>query len=470
MKRKPPRQLSVIEAMRQQTRGLPEARVRELVLELVGTLQEGEADAVLHDWEGLWARNEQRVPAGDWLFWLILAGRGFGKSRTGAETVRRWSDEMPGSRGFIAARTIADARDTCVEGESGLLACLPTNQRPPFGGEWNRSKGELWLGSSREKATYLKCFSSEEPDSGRGPQFHWGWADELAAWLKGIELWDQLLLGLRLPWPGRQARAVITTTPKPLKVLRDLLKHKGTVVTRGTTYDNLGNLSPAFRAIIAKFEGTRLGRQELKGELLDDVPGALWTRKLIDGGRLPAERFALMQFERILVGVDPAISSNEGSDETGIVVAGSCRSKRYVLDDVSLRGKPVEWATAAVEAYEKWKADGIVAEANQGGEMVSGTIAAVDAHVPVQLVHASRGKRTRAEPVATAYERGDVIHLGSFEKLEDQMCTWVPGEDSPDRMDALVWAMTELEEHEGGVGDDDLPDEPLRTGIGAGSL
>lgn len=455
--------------MRLATKGVPRDRVRALTLELVETLNEKEVEEVLHDWDGLWARPEQLVPPGDWLFWLNLAGRGFGKTRVGAETTRKWSTEMPGSRGFIAARTIADARDTCIEGESGLLSCLPESQRPPHFGEWNRSKGELWLGPDRELATYIKLFSSEEPDSGRGPQFHWGWADELAAWLKGAELWDQLLLGLRLPWPGRQARAVITTTPKPLKVVRDLLKHTATVVTRGTTYDNLVNLSPAFRAIIVKFEGTRIGRQELRGELLDDVPGALWTRTLLDGGRLAADTFKKMAFDKILVGVDPATTSNEGSDETGIVVAGRSRGKRYTLEDCSLRGKPVQWATAAVDAYHRWKADGIVAESNQGGEMVEGTISAVDKHVPVHLVHASRGKRTRAEPIATAYERGDVKHLGGFEKLEDQMCTWVPGEDSPDRMDALVWVMTEL----GEGGDSQVPSTPgppQRTGLGAGRL
>ena len=307
--------------------GIARSKILTAIQAFTLELDEADAEALLFDWEGLWARPEQLEPAGNWLFWLNMAGRGYGKTRVGAETVRKWSLEMPGSRGFIAARTIADARDTCIEGESGLLACLPESMRPPHWGEWNRSKGELWLGNDRETATYIKLFSSEEPDSGRGPQFHWGWADELAAWLKSIALWDQLLFGLRLPWPGRPARAVITTTPRPLKVVRELLKNKSCVVTRGTTYDNLHNLSRAYRTIITKFEGTRLGRQELKGELLDDVPGALWARATLDKTRLPKSALKrLGDFDRIVVAIDPATTSNEGSDETGIVVAGSTMS------------------------------------------------------------------------------------------------------------------------------------------------
>lgn len=456
-----------------QARGLTWQDFHQALRDVTATLTDAEAELLLFDWEGIYARPEQLMPAGDWLYWLIQAGRGYGKTRVGAESVRKWAYEMPGSRGFVAARTIADARDTCIEGESGLLACLPSHQRPPFGGDWNRSKGELWLGPDRDRGTYVKCFSSDEPESGRGPQFHWGWADELAAWLKGIALWDQLLFGLRLPWPGREARAVITTTPRPRPIIRELHKDPRCVVTRGTTYENLSNLSPAFARIIAKFEGTRLGRQELLAELLDDTPGALWTRALLELQRLHASTVvADLGLTTTLIGVDPAISSGDKSDETGIIVAaagmhrkaGKSEWKRYVLEDVSLRGKPVEWATAVVKAYEKWEANGVVAEANQGGEMVAATIHAVDKSVPVKLVHASKGKRTRAEPVATAYERGDVFHVGSFPELEDQQCMWVPGEPSPDRMDAAVWVLTELETRYGG--NNKIP--PLKPAVRTG--
>lgn len=433
---------------------LSQQDVHQTIRDLTAELSENEADALLCDWEGIWARPEQLQPEGDWLFWMNCAGRGWGKTRVGAEAVRKWATDQRGSRGFIAARTIADARDTCVEGESGLLACLPTAERPPFGGDWNRSKGELWLGPSRDKGTYVKLFSSEEPDSARGFQAHWGWADELAAWLKDAELWDQLLFGLRLPWPERNARAVITTTPKPRKVMRELLKNDKCVVRRGTTYDNLFNLSPAFRQIIRKYEGTRLGRQELNAELLDDVPGALWTRQLLEEQRIRLPPLRLngggdeeFDFVRIVVAIDPAASSGEESDETGIVVAArGANGKRYVLEDGSMRGKPHEWAERAIDLYHRWKADRIVAEANNGGEMVESVIRAHDRDVPVKLVYASRGKHTRAEPISTAYERHDVFHVGMFELLEDQLCNWTPEEPkSPDRLDALVWALTELE-------------------------
>lgn len=416
--------------------------------ELIQSLTEQEAEALLFDWEHLWARPTQLEPAGDWLYWVILAGRGFGKTRSGAEWCRKQILEMPGSRGFIAARTKDDARFTCVEGESGLLACLP----PGISYTWTPSKGEARFGVG--DGVRVKVFSSDKPDSGRGPQHHWGWADELAAWAKHGELWTQLKFGLRLPYAGKDARAVITTTPKPVKVVRDLLKHKRAAVTRGTTYDNLSNLSSVYRAIIAEYEGTRLGRQELNAELLEDTPGALWTRALLDSLRVEMPPLRLnskgeeeLDLVRIVVAVDPATTSGEDADETGIIVVGKgANGHRYVLEDGSLRDKPEKWARTAVDLYHHWQADRIIAEVNQGGEMVEACIKAVDASVPVRMVNASRGKRTRAEPIATAYERNEWHHVGAFELLEDQMCTWTDDSDeSPDRMDALVWAGTDLE-------------------------
>lgn len=454
----------VLEQLRALTKGKPPAEVQRAIYALVQTLDEREAEAVLFDWEGVWARPSQIEPPGDWSHWLIIAGRGFGKTRAGAEWVKKQLEEMPGCRVAIVARTIADARDTCVEGESGLLSCFPADKQPT----WHRALGE----GVCDNGSSWKIFTSEKPGSLRGPQFHVLWADELAAWEKQRAAWQQVPYTVRLPWaadPKRAGRVIITTTPQPFLEIRELLKDPTTVVTRGTTFENWHNLNAIMRAKAEKLRGTRMGRQELLAEMLDDVQGALWARQLLDKLRRPAAHATKMLFERIIVGVDPAISSTEDSDETGIVVVGLSRGKRYVLEDVSLRGKPVEWATAAVDAYHRWKADGIVAEANQGGEMVAGTIAAVDGGVPVRLVHASRGKRTRAEPVATAYERSDCAHLGTFERLEDQMCTWIPGEESPDRMDALVWAMTDLEQADTGAVEEE-PGAPQRMGLGAQAL
>lgn len=445
----------LLEVLRKKFGDVPPELRKARIREYVTALDDFEAEEFLYDWAGTWARDGQLEPEGTWLFWLILAGRGYGKTRVGAETIRKWGTvDMPGSRLFIAARTMDDAKKTCVEGESGLLACLPARFQPPFGGHWNRSSGELWLGPARESATYVKLFTSEKPDAGRGYQSHGGWADELASWVKAGELWDQLLLGLRLPWPKRLARAVVSTTPKPVPVLRELLDNPDTVVSKGTTYENLENLSPAFKSIIRKFEGTRVGRQELNAELLDDTPGALWTRTLLEDLRVKfpplrtgkdGEEFDLV---RIVVAIDPSASSGEGAAEAGVMIGGvGANRHRYLLEDASPDGpcKPVVWATAAVRAYHHYKADCIVAEANNGGEMITAVVKSVDPTVRTRLVYASRGKHTRAEPIATAYETGDIHHVGAFELLEDQLCTWVPGGKSPDRLDALVWLMTELE-------------------------
>ncbi|HOA25319.1 MAG TPA: terminase family protein [Aggregatilineales bacterium] len=364
----------------------------------------------------------------DWRYWLVMAGRGFGKTRTGAEMVRRWVRDYPLVN--LIGATADDVRDIMVEGESGILAICPPGERP----EYRPSKRRLdWPNGARSL-----LFTADEPERLRGKQHMKLWADELAAW-RYPEAWDQAMFGLRL---GDNPQAVITTTPKPVKAVRDLLKDAHTVTYTGTTYENRANLAEAFyNAIITKYEGTRLGRQELLAEILDDVPGALWKRDRIDDLRVTD----LPNMTRIVVAIDPAVSTTDESSETGIVVAGVGKDGHgYVLDDLTVKASPHEWATRAVNAYHDYQADRIVAEVNNGGDMVEHTLKTVDPKLPYKKLHASRGKHTRAEPIAALYEQGRVHHVGMFAELEDQMCTWVPGDDSPDRMDALVWALTEL--------------------------
>ncbi len=370
------------------------------------------------------------MPAGNWTTWLILAGRGWGKTRTGAEAVRQAVKD--GRRRIaLVAPTAADGRDVMVEGESGLLSVGPESERPNY----EPSKRRLtW-----PNGAIATIYSAEDPDQLRGPGHDFAWCDELAAWKRPHETWDMLLFGLR---QGTNPQAVVTTTPRPIKEIRDLLLDPTCVVTRGSTYENRANLAPAFFSqIVRRYEGTRLGRQELEAEVLSDTPGALWKLDLIDLSRVAGHP----ELIRVVVGVDPAASSNDSSDETGIVVAGiGVDGHGYVLDDVTLRGTPGEWAGAAVRAYRATQADRIVGEVNNGGEMVGFTILTVDPNVSYKAVHASRGKQTRAEPIASLYEQGRIHHVGTLPALEDQMTTWIPGMRSPDRMDALVWALTEL--------------------------
>lgn len=398
---------------------------------LLASLSDRDSAALLYDWRGVWSRLNQIAPDRDWFVWLLLAGRGFGKTRTGAEWVREEVESGRRRRFAFVGRTAADVRDVMVEGESGVLAISPPWFRPVY----EPSKRRLTWPNGAIATTY----TAEKPDMLRGPQHDGAWCDEVAAW-KYPETWDNLMFGLRL---GFQPQVVVTTTPKPKRLVRDLLAASTTAVTRGSTYDNTANLPRSFfQQVIAKYEGTTLGRQELKAELLDELPGALWKRAAIEGLRLrevPALR-------RIVVGVDPATTSSEDSDETGIVVVGKGQDGHaYVLADDSLRASPHGWASKAIDAYNRFKADRIVAETNNGGEMVELTIRTVDKAVSYKAVHASRGKRTRAEPVAALYEQGKVHHVGTFPDLEDQMCNYVSDSDeSPDRMDALVWALTEL--------------------------
>lgn len=385
-----------------------------------------------HLWR-YWARPNQLPPQGDWYLWLILTGRGWGKTRTGAEWVRREVESRRRSRIALVADNAADARDVMVEGESGIMACAHPRYRPTY----EPSKRRLTWPDGQVATMY----SAEDPEQLRGPQHDGAWGDEPAKWRHGIETYDNLLMGLRL---GGDPRAVFTTTPKPVRLIREILKRSDTVVTRGHTSDNYANLSPTFRAtVVARYEGTRLGRQELAGELLDDVPGALWTRTMIDDLRIETAP----ELRRIVVAIDPAVTSGEDADETGIVVAGKgMDGKGYVLRDATGRMSPMAWAQRAIRLYEEYGADRIVAEINNGGEMVEATLRTVNGSIPYTAVHATRGKRVRAEPIAALYEQGKIHHVGSWPDLEDQMCNYTPDgyDGSPDRLDALVWALTEL--------------------------
>lgn len=445
-----------------------------------------------HKWS-FWARSNQIAPAGDWTFWMLLAGRGFGKTRTGAEWINERVETGLGKRIALVAPTAADVRKTMVEGESGILAISPPWNLPVF----EPSKLQLtW-----PNGAIAQLFSAEEPERLRGPQCDTFWADELCAWQKMQETWDMLQFGFRL---GDDPRGCVTTTPKPVPVLKELIKDEktgNTVIIKGSTYDNKGNLTPKFFTnVVKKYEGTRLGRQELKAEVLEDMPGALWKRGDIERRRIhtncpmittiykptPADflpgqgerniedlqmlrRIAAQivnhipeDVTRIVVGIDPNASNNEGSDEIGIIVgARGVSGHGYILADLTMKGTPNEWASAGVIAMDVFNGDRIVAEANNGGNMVENTVVmaakslrqegfrATD-FVPVQLVHASHGKVTRAEPVSGLYEQGRISHIGTHEILEDQMCLFTSDFDrkamgySPDRVDALVWVLTQL--------------------------
>jgi phage terminase large subunit-like protein len=390
-------------------------------------LTPSELTTLEYDWR-FWARDKQLPPPEPWRYWVILAGRGFGKTRTGAEWVREEARRYPMVN--LIGATADDARDIMIEGESGILAICPPDERP----EYRISKRRLeW-----PNGAWSLIFTADEPERLRGKQHMKLWADELASW-RYQEAWDQAMFGLRL---GDNPQACVTTTPKPMKILKDLLGRDDTVVARGSTYENRANLAAGFFTdIIRQYEGTRLGRQELLAEILDDVPGALWTRALLDDHR----RGDLPDLKRVVIAIDPAVTATDDSDETGILVAGVDRAgEGYVFDDLSGRYSPDGWARRVSYAYHHREADRAVAEVNNGGDLVEATLRTVDKAISYKAVRATRGKYTRAEPIAALYEQGRVHHVGTFPELEDQMCTWVPGEKSPDRLDALVWALTEL--------------------------
>ena len=363
-----------------------------------------------------------------------MAGRGWGKTRTGAEWIR--SQVEGGQVKWIAlvGRTAADVRDVMVEGPSGIMRTAPP---------WNRPLYE----PAKRRVTWPKygamatTYSADEPNALRGPQHQIAWLDELAAWKYPDEAWENFDLGLRM---GEHPRAIVTTTPRPIKLVRQLLQDKAVAVTRGSTFENAGNLSrETLGRYRDRYEGTRMGRQELHAELLDDLAGALWRRDMIEKHRVKRAP----DMARIVVAIDPAVSSGDDSNETGIVVAGKgVDGHGYVLDDLSCRLSPDGWARRAVNAYESFKADRIVAEVNQGGDLVERVIKTVDPRVAYRAVHASKGKRTRAEPISALYEQGKVHHVGMLAELEDQMCSYMPDgfDGSPDHLDAAVWALTDL--------------------------
>lgn len=426
-------------------RKLPKSQVRAAL----ASLSDQEALSLLYDWE-FWARPEQLPPPGNWFVWLLRSGRGFGKTRTGSEWVI--SRAKAGYRRIaLVGQTKADVRDTMIElGDSSILKASP----PWFMPAYEPSKRRLTWPNGAVAIVY----SGDEPDQLRGPQHDSAWVDELAKFKYPTDTWSNLLFGLRI---GRKPQVVVTTTPRPIPLIKQLLVDGDTVDVRRPTDDNIANLSPTFiRKVVEPMRGTRLGRQELEGEILDDNPNAMWGRGTIEDGRV----MRAPDMQRIVVGVDPSGSAR--GDEAGIVVAGVARDPvtkllhLYVLEDASVQGSPLTWGRAAVTAYHRWKADRVVGEGNYGGEMVETTIRAVEselaqseagligrerlARVAYKQVHASRGKAIRAEPIAALYEQGRGRHVGMFAELEDEMCQWQPGDDSPNRMDALVWAATEL--------------------------
>jgi phage terminase large subunit-like protein len=396
------------------------------------------ADSLERDWQSH-ARPEQLPPPPPWSTWLILAGRGWGKTRTGAEWIRSKAESGAVSRIALVAATASDARDTMIEGESGLLAIAPNSNRPIY----EPSKRRLtWPNGVQATA-----FSAEEPERLRGPQFGAAWADELAAWNNSEMCWDMLQFGMRL---GKHPQQCITTTPRPSKILRALIGDSNTVVTRGSTFDNAANLAPSFvTKVVSKYQGTRLGRQELFAEILDDVVGALWTRDMLDAAR---EFRRVPPMQRIVVAVDPSgarSAEDSDADMIGIVVAGlGVDGRGYILADRSCKLSPAGWGRVAVDAYREFNADRIVAERNYGGAMVQHVIRSTDPNAAYKEITASRGKVQRAEPVSALYEQNRVSHLEAFDLLEDQMAAMTGngfmGEGSPDRVDALVWALSEL--------------------------
>lgn len=410
--------------------------------QVIRRLSDAEATALPYDWR-FWARPNQLLPGtprasiarNDWRIWLALAGRGWGKTRVGGETVREWVNG--GARRIhLVGPTASDVRNVMVTGESGLMHCFPPDQQPRY--EPSKHLITFHTGAVAE------TFSADEPERLRGPQCSHFWADELAAWRFLRDSWDNLMFGWRIGDP----RGFISTTPKPVSVLKEIIADPATVTTRASSYENRSNLAPAFfDTIIKKYEGTRLGRQELLAELLEDVPGALWTQQRIDAARIKQRDVQWDKIIRIVVAIDPAVTSRPDSDETGIIVAGLTISGHVlVFDDLSCQESPLGWASIAVTAYRSKRADRIVGEVNNGGDLVESNIRAVAPDVAFRAVRASRGKAVRAEPVAALYEQGRVHHVGFFALLEQQMTGWSPqsGDRSPDRMDALVWAVTEL--------------------------
>lgn len=439
----------------------PAARLSELSKDerdaLIASLTPEQQLELLHDWR-FWARPDQVAPDGDWSTWVVLAGRGWGKTRTGAQ----WTHEQARNNARIAlvGPTAADVRDTMVEGESGIVATA----HPAFRPRYEPSKRRIvWPNGSQ-----ATLFSGDEPDRLRGPQHHRAWVDEWMAFRYPQEAFDMLMFGLRL---GAHPRALFTQTPKPLAPLKRLLAEPHVVLTKGSTFDNRDNLPGVFfEQIVGRYEGTRIGRQELYAEILEDVEGAFWRMEDIDKTRVREAP----PMVRVVVGVDPAVTHGDEADETSVCVAGKGEDgDYYVLASEGYRLSPQAWANRVVDAYDAHSADRVVAEVNQGGEMVEATMRQVRQGLPIKVIRASRGKTVRAEPIAALYEQGKVHHVGTFAATEEQMCSFPVAAEFDDRVDALVYALTELSETPPAAGDAIEPDagwagRRQRFGIGGG--
>ncbi len=392
------------------------------------------------------ARPKQLSPKAEHFIWLILAGRGWGKTRTGAQDIALFALRNPNSICAVVAPTFGDLRRVCFGGPSGLLTIIPEDcYKTNYGTNgYASSLSEIRL----HNGSKIVGYAAVNPERLRGPQFHRAWCDEVASW-QYPEAFDQLMFGLRL---GDNPQAVITTTPKPIPLIKQLVARDDVFVTRGSTFENEKNLAEsALEMMRERYEGTTLGRQELYAEIVDDVEGALWNPKLIDEARLPKEQEKELQ--SIIVAIDPAVTSNVNSDETGIIVVGKdINNQYYVLEDASGRMTPDQWARKSINLFYDWDADKIVAETNNGGDLVERLLRNFDVNIPYRSVQATRGKLVRAEPIASLYEQKRVHHMGVFPELESQMCTYTGQlRPSPDRLDALVWGLTELNKSKGRV-------------------
>lgn len=406
-------------------------------------------DTLKYNWD-FWARPEQRLPDLNkpWKVWMILSGRGWGKTRTGAEAIKKLMLENPGCRIGIIGMTAGAVRDTCYEGESGLLSVIPPEMYDRSnGGKYNRSLGQLTLSNG----SMAFSFSGSDPEKLRGFQSHFLWMDELCAFAYAQEAWDMSMMGLRL---GQHPRIIITTTPKPSPLIVELVRRghdepDNVILTTGSTFDNKANLPEStLQELRNRYEGTTMGRQELYAELILDDPGALWKRALIEETRISIHDFDLTKMTKIVVAIDPSMSAvTERESETGMIIAGLGENGHaYIIEDASLlRPSPDTWSTLAIRKYHEYGANRIVAEVNQGYDLVTNLLNTKDDKVPVKKVYATRGgKYLRAEPVAALYEQKKIHHVGLHGPLEDQMTQWIPGKPSPDRLDALVWAITDL--------------------------
>jgi phage terminase large subunit-like protein len=404
---------------------------------------EAKAVALRTEWLDT-ARDKQLQPKIEHYIWLILAGRGWGKTRTGAQDIALYALRNPNSNCAVVAPTHGDLRRVCFGGPSGLISIIPREcflkSNDQKGYSSSVSEIRLFNGSK------ITGYAAQEPERLRGPQFHRAWCDEVAAW-RYPETFDQLMFGLRL---GKKPQCVITTTPKPTKLIKDLVERKDVLVTSGSTFENEANLADSALSMLKdKYEGTNLGRQELYAEIIEDFEGALWKPELIDKARIDDDR----DLSQIIVAIDPAVTANANSDETGIVVVGKDYNNHYyVLEDLSGRHPPEKWGRIAVNAFYEWEADRIVAEVNNGGDLVERLIRNIDSQISYRSVRATRGKILRAEPISALYEQERVHHVGAFSELESQMCSYTGDTNSsPDRLDALVWGLTELSKSKGQV-------------------